>query len=458
LARAGKALWRRALAPLAIAALVPSVVSASVPASRSIPDQAAEWTAAWTASVEGAYPHGSPIAQPDLSVALPDPGRGFADQTLRMIVRPAVWGKAARIRLSNAFGTQPVTFSSADVGLQASGAMVVPGTNVAVRFAGRDRVTVAPGTSALSDPVPLAWVTSPGDRMLAGRKLAISFRVAGASGPATWHSKALTSSYLSAPGSDVSPADEKETGFPFVAMSWFFLSEVDMRGSGASTIVALGDSITDGTASTINGDDRWPDVLSRRLYAAYGPRFSVVNAGIGGNTIAGPPPGEAPRPNDSPSALARVERDVTSLPNVRTVIWLEGINDLGHGAPLDRIETGAREVVAILRRRLPGVRIVAATVLPSRNSPRGAGVYGSAETDAKRRAYNDFLTGSGLFDAVVDMAAAVSDPATGELKSEFQPNGSIGGPGDKLHPNRAGYAAMARAIDLKTITGIVPGR
>src|SRR6185369_7516162 len=123
-------------------------------------------------------------------------------------------------------------------------------------------------------------------KTLTGRKLAVSFHVAGESGPMTWHAKALQTSYVSPPGSGATSQDEGESGFPFSTTSWYFLDEVDMNvATKADVVVAFGDSITDGTASTINGDDRWPDVLSRRLHAAYGDQFTVVNAGIGGNMV-----------------------------------------------------------------------------------------------------------------------------------------------------------------------------
>src|SRR5262249_16861031 len=120
-------------------------------------------------------------------------------------------------------------------------------------------------------------------------KLAISFHVAGESGPMTWHAKALTTSYVTAPGAGSKGKSEDEAAFPYSTASWFFVDAVEMMAPANSfAIVAFGDSITDGTASTMNGDDRWPDVLSRRLHAVHGNRIAVVNAGIGGNQIAGP--------------------------------------------------------------------------------------------------------------------------------------------------------------------------
>src|SRR5499427_1987378 len=143
--------------------------------------------------------------------------------------------------------------------------------------------------------------------------------------------KALTTSYLSAPGAGAKGQLEDEASFPFTTTSWYFLDAVDMMApSDTQVVVALGDSITDGTASTLNGDDRWPNALARRLHAVYGNRVSVVNAGIGGNQVVGPPEYSAARPfSGGPSALQRLDRDLLSLSGVTAVIWLEGINDFG---------------------------------------------------------------------------------------------------------------------------------
>lgn len=414
----------------------------------------AQWVASWTGSAHGPYPIGNPTAQLELKFAFPAPEQGARNQSFRMIVRPEVWGPQARIRLSNAFGTKPVTFNDAFAGLQESGSAIIKGTNQPILFGGQKNVTVAPGQSVVSDPVTLSFVKTPADMMLRGRKLAISFHVVGESGPMTWHAKALQTSYLSAPGSGPHSAEEGESAFPYSTTSWYFLDEVDMNlPTKADVIVAFGDSITDGTGTTINGDDRWPDVLSRRLHAAYGDDFVVVNQGIGGNQVVGPAEYTPAKPiPGGPSALSRLDRDITSLPGVSAVIWLEGINDFGAAnATAESVMEGYTKGVAYLRQKLPGVRIFAATLTPALNSTISS--HGRAEVDAKRKALNEFLRTSKLFDGVFDFDKATMDPATGEVKAEFQPNSSIGGPGDKLHPNRAGYAAMGNAIDLHMLTG-----
>ena len=414
---------------------------------------AQHWTASWTASAHGPYPIGNPTAQPELKFAFPSAAQGARDQSFRQIVRPDIWGQQTRIRLSNVFGTQSVTFDGAFVGLQESGSAVVAGTNQPLRFKGQASVTVAPGDSVVSDPVALPFVKTPSDPLLRGRKLAISFHVAGDSGPMTWHAKALQTSYVTRPGAGATGGDESESAFLFSTASWYFLDEVDMLVPVApKAIVAFGDSITDGTGTTINGDDRWPDVLSRRLHAAYGDDFVVVNQGIGGNQVVGPSDYSPAKPfAGGPAAVTRLDRDIVSLPGVTTVIWLEGINDFGAaGATVEAVMEGYTRGVAHLRLKIPAVRIFAATLTSALNSTP---THGKPEVDAKRKALNELLRTSNIFDGVIDFDAATLDPATGEVKVEYQPNSSVGGPGDKLHPNRAGYAAMANAIDLGSLTG-----
>src|SRR5262249_2462923 len=351
------------------------------------PAGAQQWVASWTASAHGPYPVGNPTAQPELKFAFPSAEQGARNQTFRLIVRPDVWGQQARIRLSNVFGTRPVTFNDAYVGLQDDSSAIVKGTNQPVLFGGQKRVIVEPGQSVVSDAVALPFVKP--DAPLRGRKLAVSFHVVGDSGPMTWHAKALQTSYLSPPGSGPKGGEEGETSFPFSTTSWYFLDEVDMNvADTGDVIVAFGDSITDGTASTINGDDRWPDVLSRRLHAAYGDDFVVVNQGIGGNQVVGPAEYTPAKPIPSgPSALSRLDRDIASLPGVSVVIWLEGINDFGAAdATVDAVKEGYTKGVAALRQKIPGVRIYAATLTSALHSTIAS--HGRPEVDAKRKALN----------------------------------------------------------------------
>ena len=403
-----------------------------------------KWTASWAASVHGPYPSGNPSAQPDMMFTFPVPAEGAVDQSFRLIVRPDLWGSRFRIRLSNMFGAQPIAFDAVFIGVQSTGGNIVKGTNRPVAFEGRPGVTVAPGASAYSDGVELKL---PSRALTEGRKLAVSFHVSGPTGPITWHAKALQSSYLSGHRSGTHTSAEDDAGFPYTTTSWYFLDAVDVMAPASTVVVAaFGDSITDGTLSTLNGDDRWPDVFSRRLHAAYGNRVSVVNAGIGGNRILTPERYPPPQPfAGGPSALQRLDRDVFGLSGVSAMVLLEGINDISAGASADAIIAGMKELVSRVRAK-GGIKIVGATITPSLTANGNAG---TPDANQRRQAVNAFIRTGGLFDAVADFDAVTVDPATGALREAFVPNSTVGGAGDRLHPNRAGYQAMGSAIDLK---------
>ncbi|QJE01989.1 lysophospholipase [Massilia forsythiae] len=401
-------------------------------------DGRGDWVTTWSGVAHGTYPTGTAILQPSLAFAFPDGATSAVDQSFRMIVRPTAWGDTFRFRFSNVFGTQPLTLDDVHAGLQASAGTIADDTNRPVSFqGGRRRVVIPAGQLLWSDPVALDATRGPDRLLLYGRKLAVSFHVVGSSGPMSWHSKALQTNYLSAPGAGAHGGEESDEAFPYTSTSWYFLDAVDTRGlRNAVTVVALGDSITDGTGSTLNGDDRWPDVLGRRLRDAYGNQIAVANAGIGGNRIltdagAGGPP-----------ALGRLERDVLGLSGGSAVIWFEGINDLSAGASAASLIDGIRSGVATLRARRPSIKLIQATITSNLGSASG-----TPELDARRQAVNAFIRSAGIFDAVADFDAATVDAATGRLRPAFQPNSSTAAI-DFLHPNRAGYLAMARTIDL----------
>src|SRR5260221_13993865 len=186
------------------------MVAIAPPAAAAAPAQ--KWVTAWAASAQGPYPVGNPSAQPDLRFAFPVAETGARDQSFRLIVRPDIWGQQARLRFSNALGTAPVTFDGVFAGLQMSGAALVPRSNQRVSFAGKPSVTVPAGGSVWSDPVALPFVRCGAAAALAGRKLAVSFHIAGESGPMTWHAKALTTSYLTPPGGGAMGQAEDEAG------------------------------------------------------------------------------------------------------------------------------------------------------------------------------------------------------------------------------------------------------
>lgn len=417
---------------------------------------ASRWVAAWTAPEQAAYPAGYEVAQPGPIgqlgpgatgplLAFAFPRRQAENQTLRLIVHPSVGGRRWRLRLTNLFGTRPVTFGRVRVAVQGVAATTVRGSSRALTFSGRSSVTVPARRMVRSDPVRLALPTRP------TRNLAISLYVRGASGPMTWHAAAFTTSYVSSPGSGDHTRDTTDEAFPHATTSWFFISGLEVQRRNTATVVALGDSITDGFYSTINGNDRWPDLLQRRLLRRGArPRLlSVVNGGIAGNMITriGRLPGGC-TPCDGPPALDRLDRDVLRQPGVRVVILLEGINDLGGGgASARQVIDGMRQIIRRVHAR--GVKIVGATITPSAGT--AFGLYGTPQTDAKRRAVNAFIR-SGAFDDVADFSAVTEDPANpGHLRPAFDTNTSVGGPGDHLHPNRAGFIAMARTIDLRRL-------
>src|SRR4029453_2075376 len=204
---------------------------------------------------------------------------------------------------------------------------------------------------------------------------------------------------------------------------------------------AFGDSITDGTASTINGNDRWANDLSRRLHKVYGNLFSVVNQGIGGNTVNRP--GQA-----SESAVQRLDRDVLGLSGLTHVVWLEGINDVPAVTP-DVVIAGYQNVVG--RLHAAGIKMIGATGTSALNPPLTdpAAIASNKLKDDYRKQLNVFIRTSGIYDSIADMDAATLDPANGALKAPFLPPSSIGGTVlDWLHPNRAGYQAMANSIGL----------
>ena len=433
------------------AATIASLVLFLMALSYSAMSEGAEkWVTSWAASAQGPYPSGNALAQPDLRRVFPTPEAGAKDQSFRLIVGPDVWGREARIRLSNAFGTRPVTFDGVFVGLQVDSSAVVPGTNRPVTFAGAKSVTVQPGESVWSDAIALPFAGALPRAYLQSRKLAVSFHVVGESGPMTWHAKGLTTSYVTAPGAGSQGANEEEAAFPYGTTSWYFLDALDMKvATDTQVIVAIGDSITDGTGSTLNGDDRWSDVLSRRLHARLGDKFSVVNEGIGGNLIAGPAEYSLQMPYPGgPAAVQRLERDIVSLSGVSTVIWFEGINDFSKNgnASVEAIKSTMKEGIAELRRRIPGVRVIGGTLTSALGNPGPA--HGFAEQDMKRQALNAFIRSEGVFDGVIDFDRATLSEETGEMRPEFVPDNTTGGPGDKLHPNRLGYLAMGRAVDL----------
>lgn len=437
----------------------------------------AKWAASWVTAIQSAYVAPTtpqvPIVppydpQPDLSFALPDATvSGAVNQSFRLIIKPDIWGRTVRIRLSNAFGAQPVTFEAATIGLQQYQANIVRGTSVPITFrGGASSVRVPAGGDVFSDPINLPFVDRVGAAELAGRNLAVSVAVRGSSGPISYHADAWQTNYISPQNSGNVTLDENDTAFPFSSTAYFFLSELDVLAPRDTIVlVAYGDSITDGTFSTLNGYDRWSNVMSRKLHEKLGNAVSVVNEGISSNAVSGVFIGQ--------SAVDRLGRDVLGVSGLSGVVWLEGINDLG-GLGITEIPVinGYKQVVA--RLHTSNIAVVGATVTPSygpggyppANSPFLAGApqlairYAGVQTDTYRKQLNSFIMHSGVYDGVADFSGAITDPATGTMRAMFVPS-SEGSAGDYLHPNRYGYQIMgetaANAV-IKLIRGTVSAR
>ena len=437
-----------------------TIVLATVLLLAAVPAQGQKWATSWIAADQGPYPVGTALGQPDLRFAFPAADAdgsiaGARDQSFRLAVPPALWGRTVRIRLSNAFGQKPVTFDGAFVGLQSSGANIMPGSNRPVTFdRGKKAATVPPGQLAWSDPVTLPFVSNPAAPELAGRRLLVSFHVSGpnngGTGPMTWHAAALNASYVTAPGAGAIGEIEDDGAFPNSTTSTFFLDALDVQAPADTKVaVALGDGVVDGAGSTPGGADRWTDALNRRLTAA-GIHVVVVNAGIAGNqdlTLGDPP--AAPVPG-GPAAVSRLDRDVLSLSGVTHVVWLEGSNDLsalGHAAP-DAVMAGFASSVARLHAKVPGLRVIGATLISTAGST--APTHAVAGVEGARQALNAAISGTGTpFDGVIDFDAATTDRNTGQLRAEFKAFPGSPAPSDGVLPNRAGYIAMADAVDLK---------
>jgi lysophospholipase L1-like esterase len=408
----------RLLAALALALALAAAGGTASAAQRA--GAGLKWVSGWTASPHGPYPSGFPFQPLPLGAVFP--GEQADNQTLRLIVHLSQGGKELRLHLSNLVGTQTVTFGEVTIGARSSGADVSSGTLHQVLFGGQASVSVPAGGEVVSDPVDLS--TTPQE------DLAVSIYVAGASGPMTWHAKAVTTSYATLPNTGDHAGEAAGTSFTEPMRSWFFLNAIDVtvppnRESG--TIVALGDSITDGTQSTVDGNDRWPDDLARRLLGATGGlKKEVVNEGIGGNRVvtdAGP---------GGPSALSRLDRDVFARPNLTDLIVFEGVNDIGNGATASDVIGGLEQIIA--RAHARGINAIGATITPYEGS--------YTAPDAIRQTVNEWIRTSGAFDHMVDFDAIVRDPTH---PSRIDP---MYDPGDHIHLNPAGYAAIANAIPL----------
>ena len=272
-----------------------------VQASASDASTAWKWVASWTTAAQGVLSRHPGSPSPDLEFAFPNYTVGAQEQTFRIIIKPDLWENEARLRLTNLFGTQPVTFGSVTVAWQSSPGNIIPRSLRTVTFSGRTSVTIPAGQELYSDPFELVAPAeggnslplndqghsgpNPTDPYLNGQKLAVNLYIKGTSGPITYHAEALQTSYLSAPNAGDRTRDTDDNNLPYTTTSWFFLGALEVKAPAQTkVIVATGASVVDGTLSSLNGNDRWSDDLSRRVHEAYGRNVSVVNTGLSGDT------------------------------------------------------------------------------------------------------------------------------------------------------------------------------
>jgi lysophospholipase L1-like esterase len=397
------------------------------------------WVASWAASPQARA--GGPLRAPQAGAPQAAPanpaqppsfnGASFNDQTVRMIVHTSIGGSRVRVELSNAYGTAALKIGAAHVALRASGGAIMPASDRALTFGGKPSFSIPPGALAVSDPVNLA-VPKLGD-------LAISVYFPADTGPFTMHSTGLHTTYiLAGDTTGVAVMGEVPT-----TRSWYFLSSVDVAApADTGLIVAFGDSITDGATSTVDADRSWPSMLAQRLQANPATaNLAIVNQGISGNRVL--------REGAATNALARFDRDVLSQAGVKWVMLMEGINDIGQAtgpgaAPENAITAddligGMKQLVE--RAHMRGIKVVGCTLTPY----AGARYY-SDKGEEMRTAYNQWIRTGGAFDAVVDFDKVTQDPAN---PKQIRPGYNIM---DHLHPNDAGYKAMADAVDLSIFT------
>ncbi len=375
--------------------------------------QQQEWVGTWAAAPN--------LAEGGFNV------RPLCGDTLREIVHISVGGAQVRVRFTNEFGLDPVTISDAHVAMSAGGGAIQPGSDRPITFGGAAEVNIPPGAEIFSDPIALAAAPL--------SDLAVSFYLPPQIMRAeTYHGFADQDNYIA--GGDVAAVEQLPQAT--TVASWYFFDGIDVPAvMGSRAIVTLGDSITDGSHSTLNANRRWPDVLAARLQQDH--RFdhaSVLNEGIGGNRVLNETTG--------PSALSRVDRDVLAQSDARYVMVLEGINDIGRLArlqtPWDEItaqelEMGLKQIADDAHEH--GIKAIGATL-----TPYGGANYYSDKGEQVRQAVNEWIRTSGTFDGVVDFDKVTRDP---QNPNRYNP---LYDSGDHLHPSDAGYKAMGDGIDL----------
>ena len=389
-----------------------------------------DWIATWTSS-----PH--EVWAPDFLAPIKVP-RNLWGQTVRQVAQVSIGGKRVRVVLSNEFGNWPFKVGAAQIALSEKGSGIVAGSGRPLTFGGQTSIVIPAGAPVISDPVDLSLASF--------SSVVVSFFAPDVTPVTTFHWDAVQTTYVVA-GNKVVETDFKADS-TFTAR--ILLSEILVDApANAHAIVALGDSITDGNNSTPDTNRRWPDVLARRLAESGGPPVAVLNEGISGARILTDRMGV--------NALARFDRDVLRHRHADTVILMMGINDIGW--PDSILEPNApapspEDIIAgykqlITRAHMHNMRIIGAALTPFEDTFKGSplsGYYNPAK-EKKRQAVNKWIRESGAFDGVIDFDAVVRDP---NRPSYIQ---AIYDSGDHLHPNDAGYKAMAESIDLRLLMG-----
>lgn len=380
------------------------------------------WVTTWGSSMAGLAPATQTVS----------------NATVEMIARSSIAGSAVRVRLENTFGQEPLVIGEAAVALRNRGVSLVAGSNRRLTFSGSPSVTIPAGGRVLSDPVALA--------VEAQQDLAVSLYLPGTNVPITRHSSALTTSYLTPNGAGNLAASEDRSAFTNTTTSMFWLSAIDVFTTSATgAIVGFGDSITDGSCTTLDAHDRWEDLVALRLALRHGKPKAVVNEGIGGNTVtrAGliPPP-------DSPPGTERLDRDVLEQAGVTDVILFMGTNDIRREASAAQVIAGMQEIIDRVKARR--LKIIGVTIIPRHNRPpSGTNTGWNDAKTAIRNEVNDWIRNEANFDAVLDFDKVVRDPSSPNL---INPIFNC----DGIHPNPFGYFVMGRSVDLKVFDDKLP--
>jgi len=371
------------------------------------------WVGTWVASQQLVEPHNMP------------PSPGLANNTLRQVVRVTLGGERIRLKLSNEYGNSPLEIKAVHIAQSAGAHRIKSETGLLVTFNGQQSVTIQPGQTVLSDPLDysLPRLTN----------MAITIHFGDVPSALTGHPGSRTTSYIS----ETSSVDLENMPAPVTTERWYVIAGIDVLSSDprAGAIVAIGDSITDGRGSTTDHNNRWTDVLAKRIQENEATaHLSVLNHGIGGNAVVAGGLG--------PTVWTRFRRDVLEQPGAKYVIIFAGVNDIGgsNSVHIARNLTSVYQALAE-RARDQGMYVYGATILPF----GGSGYYTPLREEI-RQTVNEWIRTSGVFDAVIDFDLALRDPDDPEKML------SIYDSGDNLHPSAAGYQRMGEFIDLTLFT------